>query len=153
MVFGGGPGRLRRPEVNARRVGAHSVGAEGEHPKGAGPKDGEPNFSLFFPLSEKGRGVFSWNCGRGSPWTTQMVCLGFSGVILCARPPWFHLMTPKSPICTHGHEQRPHFHEKTLQEREKSENGSGRRKKKNENFGRSTQLCELPIDPATFHRD
>ena len=37
--------------------------------------------SLFFSLS---RGVFSWYCGRGSrSWTTQIVRLGFSAVILC----------------------------------------------------------------------
>ena len=42
--------------------------------------------SLFIALS----GVFSWNCGPGSrPWTSQIVRLGFSDVILCEpwRPP------------------------------------------------------------------
>ena len=53
---------------------------------GSSPSSGPPKkfffsrpFSLFFPY----RGVFWWNCGHGSrPWTTQIVRLGFSGVIL-----------------------------------------------------------------------
>ena len=49
-----------------------------------------PTFRAFFPLPSHfrsffpSRGVFSLNCGLGSRlWTTQIVRLGFSGVILC----------------------------------------------------------------------
>ena len=35
-------------------------------------------------ISSPSRVVFSWNCGRDSrPWTTRIVCLGFSELILC----------------------------------------------------------------------
>ena len=76
---GGGPNREKvwEQREGARRVEARSVSC--------------PTFRAIFSLSRThlrifffSRRVFRWNCGRWlGPRTSQIVCLGFYGVILC----------------------------------------------------------------------
>ena len=132
------PGRLPRSEVGRKRRALQgrllalfvvsrplsssscplspSGPAKGGRRRVEGPKGEAKKFAffshsstLFFFRCLFSRGVFSWNCGRGSrPWTTQIGrLLGLLLVILCEprrpqRPLGFHTIHPREGGSSRG---------------------------------------------------